>query len=338
MQEAALLRPISATERSLKGRTALVTGAAGFIGSHLVARLLAAGARVKALVRYNSRNDLGLLTNYADRVEIIRGDITDPGLVRQAVQDVEIVIHLAALIAIPYSYVAPASYVQTNVVGTQNLLQAALEQTVSKFIQVSTSEVYGSAQYLPMDEKHPLHPQSPYAASKVAADQLALSYYRSFELPVTVVRPFNTYGPGQSLRAVLPSICLQALRGDLVTLGNTTSSRDLTYVEDTCAGFLHAATIPESSGKELNLGYGESKSIEELVALVGNALNKELRIDLDEKRLRPVNSEVDHLLSDNGRASQLISWQPTITLDKGIDQVLSHLRKGDLGQGGSYSL
>lgn len=319
------MRNLNDLEKSLSGKTVLVTGAAGFIGSHLTERLLAAGCRVRALVRYNSKGSSGFLKD-APGLEILYGDVMDAPFCLHAMQGCQMVFHLAALIGIPYSYVAPDSYVNVNIQGTLNLLQASRTLGLERFVQTSTSEVYGSAQSLPMSELHPLHPQSPYAATKVGADQLAHTFYLCFGLPVTIVRPFNTYGPRQSLRAVLPAICAQALKGSRLQLGNLEARRDLTHVEDTCAGFLHAAASERANGAIVNLGYGEAYSIQELVDRVGALLQKKLTVEVEPQRLRPASSEVDHLLSDNRLAAELMAWEPVINLDSGLASLLDWLR------------
>lgn len=317
----------------------LVTGAGGFIGSHLTERLLASGSKVRALVHYNSRNHKGHLDGceHPD-LEVISGDVCDAHLMRSLVDGCAYVFHLAALIAIPYSYHAPASYVGVNVGGTLNLLHASQDLGVKRFLQTSTSEVYGSAQFVPMSEGHPLRPQSPYAATKVGADQLAASFFYSFGTPVTIVRPFNTYGPRQSLRAVLPTVCLQALRSHRLQLGNINSTRDLTFVDDTCAGFLHAATSPKALGETINLGLGKSYSVEEIVQMVARILGKELTIEVDAQRLRPAASEVDRLLSDNRKAGELLDWEPSIGIEQGLESMLAWLRDNQGQNASSYAL
>lgn len=334
-----MIRPIDERERSLAGKTVLVTGAGGFIGSHLTERLLAAGCKVRGLVRYNSRNDAGFLegTDHPN-LEIVRGDICDEPLLRKYTLDCELVFHLAALIAIPYSYHAPSSYVDVNVRGTLNLLNACRDNGVGRIFQTSTSEVYGSAQRVPMDEDHPLHPQSPYAATKVAADQLALSYYCSFDTRVTVIRPFNTYGPRQSTRALLPTICLQALRGSSLQLGNTSSQRDMTFVDDTCAGFLYAATSPETIGEVVNLGVGQTHGVLEIVDSVATILGKSLVVETDASRLRPAKSEVTRLLSDNQKAKRMMNWSPSVSLTTGLRALLDWLKEQPYRPGVSYAL
>lgn len=324
---------LKSKEQQLAATTSLVTGAGGFIGSHLVQRLVRAGSNVRALVRYNSRNATGFLDELSDqeraKVEIFHGDICDSGLVYEAVKGCDYVFHLAALIGIPYSYVAPQSYVDVNVQGTLNVLNAARAHGVTRVLQTSTSEVYGSAQYVPMDEAHPLHPQSPYAATKVGADQLAMSYHLSFGLPVTVVRPFNTYGPRQSTRAVVPTVCVQAMQGDSLMLGNLTALRDLTYVEDTCSGFLHAAVSSEAIGEVVNLGTGDAVSVQQVVDQVASILGKTLHIKTDPARIRPEASEVTRLVSNNAKAKAKLQWEPEVGLESGLRSLLEWLGRNE---------
>lgn len=298
----------------------LVTGAGGFIGSHLVERLVADGAEVRAFVEYDSRGSWGWLDDFApevlDGVEIIAGDIRDSHAVRQAVAGCETVLHLAALIGIPYSYLAPESYVDTNVTGTLNVVQAATDLGVSRVVHTSTSEVYGTAQYVPIDEKHPLNPQSPYAATKVGADQIALSYGRSFGTPVTVVRPFNTYGPRQSARAVIPTIITQLAAHDpktgpaTIRLGATAPTRDFTFVTDTVAGFLAAADSAGAVGDVVNIGTNFEISVGETARTIAELMGVEINIETEDTRLRPDASEVERLWCDNRKAAERIGWQP----------------------------
>jgi len=304
----------------------LVTGAGGFIGSHLCEYCLAEGAAVRAFVHYNSRNDWGMLEDVGRKalknIEIIVGDLRDSDAVRRAVQGCSRVFHLGALIGIPYSYINPADVIQTNVTGTLHVLQACVEYSVERVIQTSTSEVYGTAQYVPMDEQHPLHPQSPYAASKVGSDKLAESYYRTYDLPVVIIRPFNTYGPRQSPRAVLPAIIIQALRSRTVRLGNLETRRDLTYVKDTAKAFVAAATKAKIEGETIQLGFGRDYSVGELAKMVGGILHKKLRIASDAGRLRPEASEVGRLLASNEKAKQRLDWQPAVRLDDGLERTV----------------
>lgn len=307
----------------------LVTGAGGFIGSHLVERLVREGYRVRAFVHYNSSNNW----HHVDRLpaevrrelEVLPGDIADPFVVDRAVRGCELVFHLASLIAIPYSYAAPASYVSTNVMGTLHLMQACRTHGVRRVIHTSTSEVYGTARYEPIDEQHPLVGQSPYSASKIAADQLAESFHRSFELPVCVVRPFNTYGPRQSARAIIPTIVCQALAGQTVRLGNLDPVRDFTYVEDTVSGFLAAARSDGAVGETINLGCGSGVSVAELIERVGAILGRTLPVEREERRVRPERSEVMRLICDNRKAHSLIGWRPTVDLDAGLRRVVDYV-------------
>ncbi len=314
------------------GRRVLVTGAGGFIGSHLTEHLVRAGAEVRAMVRYTGRGDLGMLTELdADAlagVDIVRSDVTDPHAVRRAVAGCDAVFHLAALIAIPHSYAAPAAYVATNVTGTLNVLEAARDLDVARLVHTSTSETYGTARYTPMDEQHPLQTQSPYAASKAAADHLAMAYHRSFGLPVATVRPFNTYGPRQSTRAVVPAIAAQLLSGsDTIALGDTRPVRDLTYVEDTARGFLAAADTPACVGKVTNLGTGHGVSIGDLAQLLADLAGRPgVRIIADPQRLRPPASEVERLVADATAAHDRCGWRPAVELRDGLARTLAYVR------------
>jgi NAD dependent epimerase/dehydratase len=299
----------------LSGGKVLVTGADGFIGSHLVEALVRGGAAVRAFVYYNSFNSWGWLDHCAADVrghfEIRAGDIRDPHGVREALKDCVAVYHLAALIAIPYSYNSPASYVATNVMGTLNVVQAARDLGVGHVIHTSTSEVYGTARYVPIDEEHPLQGQSPYAATKIGADQLALSFHRSFGTPVTVVRPFNTYGPRQSLRAVIPAVIAQIAAGrDEIRLGAVAPTRDFSFVEDTVAGFMALAACDGAVGHVVNLGSGFEISVGDTARLIGEIMGRRITILTDEDRLRPEKSEVNRLWSDSGKARRLTPWRP----------------------------
>lgn len=312
-------------------RKVLVTGAGGFIGSHLTERLVQTGAQVRAFVHYNSRNDWGLLEQLPDEslnaIEVFPGDLTDTSLVRKAVADCQIVFHLGALIAIPYSYQAPRQFIDTNVVGTLNVLQACLEAHIEKVVHTSTSEAYGSARYTPMDEEHPLQGQSPYAASKIAADKLAESFYRTFELPVASLRPFNTFGPRQSARAVIPTIISQALTGDAIKLGLLTPVRDLTFVEDTVTAFMQVAESETSIGQVFNAGTGRGVSIGELAEIIIKMCDTNDRIIIDEERLRPANSEVMALICDNTKAKDVLGWAPDYTLEQGLHHTIDYMRR-----------
>ncbi len=298
----------------------LVTGAGGFIGSHLVEHLVSQGADVRAFVEYNSLGSWGWLeqspSQIRDSFEIFAGDIRDGHAVRQAVQGCDTVYHLAALIGIPYSYLAPESYVDTNVTGTMNVVQAATDLGVSRVVHTSTSEVYGTARQVPIDETHPLNPQSPYAATKVGADQIALSYYRSFGTPVTVVRPFNTYGPRQSARAVIPTVITQlaarckAGQPGWIKLGATRPTRDFTYVDDTVAGFRIAAESDAALGEVVNIGANFEISIGDTAELIAEIMGVSLEIETTDERLRPDASEVERLWCDNSKAAELLGWTP----------------------------
>lgn len=311
---------------SLSGRPVLVTGAGGFIGGHLVEMLVAAGASVTALVRYNSRNERGTLDwiarDVASEVEAVPGELRDIESVSRAVVGAEIVLHLGAQIAIPYSYVNPRDFFEVNVLGSLNVAQACLAAGVQRVVHTSTSEVYGSAQQVPITETHPLEPQSPYAASKLAADKLMDSWQRSFDLPVVVLRPFNTYGPRQSARAIIPTIISQALAGDTLRLGSLHPRRDLTFVRDTAAGILAAATVPDAVGQTIQLGTGEAVSVRQLVEMVGDVMGKELHPVLDEARVRPANSEVELLLSEPARARDMLGWEPRMALRDGLAETI----------------
>lgn len=310
---------------SLAGSSALVTGAGGFIGGHLVERLVRDGVRVRALVRYNSRNDRGTLDwlspDLLGDTEVMLGDLRDQESVTAAAKDADFVFHLGAQIAIPYSYVNPRDYIETNVLGTLNVAQAALG-TGARVVHTSTSEVYGTAQQVPITEDHPLEPQSPYAASKVAADKLMDSFHRSFELPVTVLRPFNTYGPHQSARAVIPTIVSQALAGEVVRLGSLDPRRDLTYVSDTVDGFVRAATAPKAVGRTVQLGTEHDVSVGDLVRAVGEVLGRELAVEQDQARMRPPASEVMRLISSPRLARELMGWEPTVELHDGLARTI----------------
>ena len=310
--------------------TILVTGAGGFIASHLVEELIQKGHEVRVIVRYNSRNLWGWLEDspYRDSVEIVSGDVRDYDLVKSAVEGCDTVFHLAALIGIPYSYVSPLAYVRTNVEGTYNILQAARECGVGRVVHTSTSEIYGTAQYVPIDEAHPVNPQSPYAASKASADFLALSYHRSFGLPVVVVRPFNTYGPRQSARAIIPTVISQILDGkETLSLGNLTPTRDLTFVSDTVSGFLAAAASPQTVGETVNLGTGSEISIGDLVLKIARIMGREVKITSDEQRVRPAKSEVERLLSNPGKMHALTGWKADVSLDEGLARTVEWMTK-----------
>ena len=315
---------------SWAGRRVLVTGAGGFIGSHLVEALVGRGAIVTTFVRYNSRGDPGALANgsppLASRVRVIAGDLKDPAALLRAVQGSEVVFHLGALIGIPYSYVHPLDYVQTNVAGTAHLLEACRHQGISKLVLFSTSEVYGTARYVPIDEAHPLQGQSPYAASKIAADHLALSYYKSFGLPVAIARPFNTYGPRQPSRAVIPTIIGQCLAGRTVRLGSLMPLRDLTYVSDTVAGALRLAEAESTIGEVVNLGSSKAISIGDLANEIFTIMGGDYTIEADAARMRPENSEVLRLLADSSKAGRLLGWRPIVPLKDGLQRTVEWMR------------
>jgi NAD dependent epimerase/dehydratase len=327
----------------LKNQQVLVTGAGGFIGSHLVESLVAIGADVTAFCHYNSRGDWGWLNNYKNdpntSFDVILGDVADFGSVRNAVKDKDVVFHLAALIGIPYSYTAANSYIQTNIIGSHNVFQASLDENVGKVIHTSTSEVYGTAQYTPIDEKHPLHGQSPYSATKIGADKLAESYYCSFELNVTTIRPFNVFGPRQSCRAVIPTIITQALSSDTIYLGSTTPVRDFTYVSDTVQGFIRAAKSVNSTGDVINIGTGNSITIGEIAEHIIRTTNPNAVVVADDTRCRPEKSEVFELLCDNKKAQQTISWKPTILLTDGLEKTIRWFQENlHLYNAGTYSI
>ncbi|MGZ4271960.1 MAG: SDR family NAD(P)-dependent oxidoreductase [Solirubrobacteraceae bacterium] len=307
---------------TLAGSSVLVTGAGGFIGGHLVERLVRDGARVRAMCHYNARNDWGALDwldpEVTAEVEVVLGELRDIESVSDAVEGAEVVLHLGANIAIPYSYVNPRDFFEVNVLGTLNVAQAALRHGVRRVVHTSTSEVYGSAQSVPITEAHPLEPQSPYAASKVAADKLMDSYHRSFDLPVCVLRPFNTYGPRQSARAIVPTIVSQALAGSTVRLGSLHPRRDLTYVEDTAAGFIAAATSDGAVGRTIQLGTNRDVSIGELVGMVAEILGRELTVETDAQRVRPESSEVERLIGRPQLAREVLGWEPRVDLEEGL--------------------
>ena len=314
----------------LQQRRVIVTGAGGFIGSHLVQTLVAQGAIVRAFVHYNARNDWGNLEHLPvevlGEVEVIGGDVQDPFSVARAVAGSEIVFHLAALIGIPYSYRAPKTYVDTNVMGTLNVLEAALRSGAERVVHTSTSETYGTAQYRPIDEEHPLQGQSPYSASKIGADKIAESYYRSMGLGVTTLRPFNTYGPRQSLRAVIPTIIAQALHGDTVKLGSLEPVRDFTFVTDTARAFTAVATADGVVGQTLNAGSGQGITIGDLARLILRLTDSEAKLVHDEQRVRPEASEVFELLCDAGRLREFTGWRPTVRLDAGLEATIAWMQ------------
>jgi len=315
----------------IKGKKVLVTGAGGFVGSHLVEALVKRGAKVRAFVHYNSRNDWGMLEDVAksilNEIEVVTGDLKDADCIREAVRNQRVIFHLGALIGIPYSYVNPRDVVDTNVNGTLNILTAALDLDVEKVVCTSTSEIYGTAQVVPMNEKHPVNPQSPYAASKLGADLLALSFHRSFDLPVGIIRPFNIYGPRQSARAVIPSIITQALLKRKVSLGSVYPTRDLTFVKDSVEGFIDFAECEKTVGEVANLGSGYEVSINQIISLVSNCLGKKIQLQREKKRMRPAKSEVERLFSDSVKAKRLFGWQPKTDLKQGIERTISWYEK-----------
>jgi len=308
----------------------LLTGSAGFIGSHLTEYLVERGYDVIAFDRYNSNNDWGWLekSKYINDFQVILGDIRDYDSVSKAMVGCDAVFHLAALIGIPYSYVSPLAYVRTNIEGTYNILEASKNLNIEQILVTSTSETYGSAQYIPIDEKHPLVGQSPYSASKIAADQLAVSYFKSFKLPVKIVRPFNTYGPRQSARAIIPTIISQLLSGKTeIELGSLTPTRDLTYVKDTCAGFEEIYKSDSLFGAATNIGINAEISIGELAKLIADLMDIELSIKSINKRIRPEDSEVQRLFCDNSKLLKHTGWRPNITLSNGIKEVIEWMKK-----------
>lgn len=326
----------------LNGKKILVTGSEGFIGSHLTELLVASGANVRAFVLYNSFNAWGWLDTLPEEtrnhLEVFTGDIRDPFSVRAAMKGVDLVFHLAALIAIPYSYLAPASYIETNVNGTLNILQAAREEGVSRVLVTSTSEVYGTAQYVPIDEAHPRQGQSPYSATKIGADAMADAYFRSFGVPVTIVRPFNTYGPRQSARAVIPTIITQLLEGrQEIHLGALEPTRDLVYVKDTARGFLEIARCPELIGRDVNIATGREISVGDLARLLIQMIHPKASIVTDQERIRPEKSEVERLLGDASLLERSTGWRPSTPLETGLAETIrwfsnpDHLRQYKTG-------
>ncbi len=308
----------------------LVTGSEGFIGSHLTELLVEKGYKVKAFVRYNFQNNWGWLekSKYLKDIEIYTGDIRDYDSVYDAMKEVDAVFHLAALIGIPYSYISPLAYIKTNTEGTYNVLEAARKLNIQRVVHTSTSEIYGTAQYVPIDEKHPYNPQSPYSASKAGADHLALSYYRSFELPVTIIRPFNTYGPRQSARAIIPTIITQILSGKKeIKLGNLSPTRDLNYVKDTANGFITVGLHEKTIGDVFNLGTGKEISIGDLAKEIINLIGKDVRIVRENKRLRPEKSEVQRLLSNPNKAMKLTGWKPEYSLEIGLKETIKWIKE-----------
>lgn len=311
---------------------ALVTGADGFIGSHLVELLVKEGCSVRALSQYNSFNNWGWLEdiNCLNQVEVVSGDVRDPNFCKHITKDIDVVFHLAALIAIPYSYVAPDSYVDTNVKGTLNICQAARENGVKRVIHTSTSEVYGTAQYVPIDEKHPLQAQSPYSASKIGADAMAMSFFNAFDLPVTIARPFNTYGPRQSARAVIPTIITQIASGQKqIKLGDVTPTRDFNYVADTCRGFLVLARCEQAIGETVNIGSNFEISIGDTLNLIRDIMHSDVEFLVDDQRLRPGKSEVFRLWCDNSRIRALTGFEPQFDIRAGLSETIEWMVRPD---------
>jgi NAD dependent epimerase/dehydratase len=307
----------------------VVTGAGGFIGSHLAERLVQAGAQVRALVHYNALGNWCWLDKspLVSQMDVHAGDLTDRDSVRRAVKDREIIFHLGALIAIPYSYQVPASYLRTNTEGTLNILQCARDEGVEKVVHTSTSEVYGSARYVPIDEAHPLQGQSPYAASKIGADKMAEAFHLSFKVPVVTVRPFNTFGPRQSARAVIPAIITQCLDGETIKLGHLHPTRDLNYVANTVEGFLLAASTPAAVGRTINLGSGMEISIVDLANLIAKMIGRTFKIISEDQRFRPPGSEVERLLANNFLAQSLLGWKPKINLEEGLERTIAWIKE-----------
>lgn len=307
----------------------LITGAAGFIGSHLTEFLVEKGFNVKVFIRYNSKNNWGWLedSKIKNEIEIISGDIRDYDSVYNALKGCDVVFHLAALIGIPYSYVSPKAYIETNITGTYNILQSCREHNVQQLLITSTSETYGTAQYVPIDEDHPMVGQSPYSASKIAADQIAISYYRSFKLPLKIVRPFNTYGPRQSARAIIPTVITQLLNGnEQIKLGNLAPTRDLTFVKDTCKGFLEIFKSDKLFGEITNIGMSSEISIGDLVNKIANLVGKEVEIITEEERVRPDKSEVERLYCSNKKLIENTNWKSDYDLDKGLSETIEWLK------------
>ncbi len=312
-----------------RGQKVLVTGAGGFIGSHLVEELIGLGARVTAFVRYTSRASVGFLASFTGELQIVAGDLSEFESVYQAMKDQAYIFHLGALIGVPYSFVHPREVVQVNTVGTLNVLSAARETKPRRVILTSTSEVYGTARYVPIDEEHPLQAQSPYAASKIAADKLGEAFYHSYNLPVSIARPFNTYGPRQSMRAVIPTIIAQALRSGTISLGSTSPKRDFTFVKDTIRGLVQTAEVKEAIGEVINLGTGQDISIGDMAKKIASFINRDIEILADEIRLRPGSSEVHQLCCNNTKAESLLAWKPKFSLDEGLRQTIEWLKKSD---------
>ncbi|MDD5687518.1 MAG: SDR family NAD(P)-dependent oxidoreductase [Elusimicrobia bacterium] len=313
-----------------KKQKVVVTGASGFIGSHLTEYLVSLGAKVTVLLEYTPYNDLGSLKflprNILSKIEQVPGDIRDPEVIKKLLQKKDIVFHLAALIGIPYSFQNPREVVEVNTMGTLNILLAARDARIKKIVVTSTSEVYGTALYTPIDEKHPLQAQSPYSASKISADKIAESFYKTYNIPVAVIRPFNTYGPRQSDRAIIPTIIIQALKKDVVKIGSTTPRRDLNFVSDTVKGFIKIAESEKSTGQVINIGAGKDISIGELAQIILSIMNKNIKIISSDERKRPQKSEVMQLLCGNSKAEKLIGWKPEISLRNGLIKTIQWIK------------
>lgn len=307
-----------------KGKKVLVTGSAGFIGSHLTERLLGLGADVSSFIRYNSRDDIGFIKSLKDseKINVLKGDIRELSTVKEAVKGQDVVLHLAASISVHYSMLHPSEVVETNVMGTLNVLNASKDENVEKVVITSSSEVYGTALYAPIDEKHPLQAQSPYAASKIAGDKIAESFYNCYNLPVAIIRPFNTFGPRQSTRAVIPSVITQALTQNKILIGATNTFRDFTFVGDTVEGFIKMAESPKSVGEVVNIGSGKEISINDMIKKVVKLTGKDVKIEVEEQRLRPNKSEVMRLLADNKKAKKILGWEPKVSFDEGLKRTI----------------
>ncbi len=326
-----------------QNKEVLITGAGGFIGSHLTETLVKNGAKVKVFIRYNSRDGRGNLEDLEkeilNQIEIIPGDLKDADVIDRAVKGCDTVFHLGALVGIPYSYQNPREVIETNILGTFNIFIASRDHGVRRIISTSTSEVYGSAQYVPIDEKHPLQGQSPYSASKIGADKLAESFYAAYNLPIVTIRPFNCYGPRQSARAIIPTLLTQALASSEIKLGNTEARRDFTFVSDTVAGFIAAASSPVAIGKVINVGSGKDISIGELADLILKTTGSPAKLVIDKERLRPSKSEVNRLLADNRLAKEILGWEPKVSLEDGIRKTMEWLSNNlDRFQIGKYQI
>ena len=328
---------------NFKNKNVFITGAGGFIGSHLCSQLVEHGANVKAMLHYSSKSDWSNL-EFLDKsikadIEVVKGNVEDSSFLDTHTKNQDIIFHLAALIGIPYSYEAPLSYVKTNVEGTVNILESARKNETPLVINTSTSETYGTAQYTPIDESHPLQGQSPYSASKIAADKLTESYFNSFGLPVITVRPFNTYGPRQTSRAVIPTIISQLLTQEKLVLGDLSPLRDFTYVDDTAKGFICAAESPSSIGHVINLGYGKAASIGETASIIMDIMNLKKEIITEEKRIRPKDSEVFELISNNQKAKNLIGWEPQISFKEGLEKTIDFVSQNiNMFKSNSYNV